>query len=292
MKKKYMMFLLVFIITLGYAAVSTKVELIGKTDIKYNEEDSRVEITNIKINNNDNINSISEDKQSFTFIGSGNEIIEYTVTNYSYQYDVKINLVCNPSEGIEIEQIGELKGQSRESRKIISTSATEVACTISIEKISRTEYADEMKKEDLYIIRNAKEQEKMSTYYQNHSTGKVTYNQDYINFLSGTSYVYSNYITSTPISLEDYNYVHFNGYISSNNCVAGHLFISTNKNSTCISQCSSYGGISNGIKKYAELYPNIKTYTIDITDLDEEYFIGFLASNRTIYIKDLWLSIE
>ncbi len=35
MKKKYMMFILVFIITLGYAAVSTKVELIGKTDIKY-----------------------------------------------------------------------------------------------------------------------------------------------------------------------------------------------------------------------------------------------------------------
>ncbi|MCI8794670.1 MAG: hypothetical protein HFI73_04765, partial [Bacilli bacterium] len=193
---------------------------------------------------------------------------------------------------IEIEQIGELKGQSKESKKIISTSATEVTCTIGIEKISRTEYAEEMKKEDLYIIRNAKEQEKMSTYYQNHSTGKVTYNKDYINFLSGTSYVYSNYITSTPISLENYNYVHFNGYISSNNYVAGHLFISTNKNSTCISQCSSYGGISNGIKKYAELYPNIKSYTIDITDLDEEYFIGFLASNRTIYIKDLWLSIE
>ena len=41
-----------------------------------------------------------------------------------------------------------------------------------------------------------------------------------------------------------------------------------------------------------KIYPNIKSYTIDITDLDEEYFIGFLASNRTIYIKDLWLSIE
>ena len=292
MKKKYMMFILVFIITLGYAAVSTKVELIGKTDIKYNEEDFRVEITNLKVNNILELEKISEDKQSFKYQGSGNEIIEYTVTNYSYQYDVKINLICNPSAGIEIEQIGELKGQSKENRTITSTSKSEVTCTVGIEKISRTDYADEMKKEDLYIIRNATEEEKMSTYYQNHSTGKVTYNKDYINFLSGTSYVYSNYITSTPISLENYNYIHFNGYISSNNYVAGHLFISTNKNSTCISQCSSYGGISNGIKKYAELYPNIKSYTIDITDLDEEYFIGFLASNRTIYIKDLWLSIE
>ncbi len=144
MKKKYMMFLLVFIITLGYAAVSTKVELIGKTDIKYNEEDFRVEITSIKINNNDNINSISEDKQGFTFSGTGNEIIEYTVTNHSYQYDVKINLICNPSEGIEIEQIGELKGQSRESKTITSTSKSEVTCTINIEKISRTEYAEDM----------------------------------------------------------------------------------------------------------------------------------------------------
>ncbi len=144
MKKKYMMFLLVFIITLGYAAVSTKVELIGKTDIKYNEEDFRVEITSIKINSNNNENLISEDKQGFTFSGTGNEIIEYTVTNHSYQYDVKINLVCNPSEGIEIEQIGELKGQSRESKTITSTSKFEVTCTINIEKISRTEYAEDM----------------------------------------------------------------------------------------------------------------------------------------------------
>ncbi len=144
MKKKYMMFILVFIITLGYAAVSTKVELIGKTDIKYNEEDFRVEITSLKVNNILELEKISEDKQSFKYQGSGNEIIEYTVTNYSYQYDVKINLICNPSAGIEIEQIGELKGQSKENRTITSTSKSEVTCTIGIEKISRTDYADEM----------------------------------------------------------------------------------------------------------------------------------------------------
>ena len=144
MKKKYMMFILVFIITLGYAAVSTKVELIGKTDIKYNEEDFRVEITNLKVNNILELEKISEDKQSFKYQGSGNEIIEYTVTNYSYQYDVKINLICNPSAGIEIEQIGELKGQSKENRTITSTSKSEVTCTIGIEKISRTDYAEEM----------------------------------------------------------------------------------------------------------------------------------------------------
>ncbi len=144
MKKKYMMFLLVFIITLGYAAVTTTLDIIGKTNIAYNEEDFRVEITNLKINDSDNINLISKDKQSFTFIGSGNDILNYTVTNYSYQYDVKINLICNPSEGIEIEQIGELKGQSKENRTITSTSKSEVTCTINIEKISRTEYAEDM----------------------------------------------------------------------------------------------------------------------------------------------------
>ena len=144
MKKNLMLFVLIILTVIGYATVNTVLDIKNNINISENNDDFRIEITNLKINNNDNKNLISKDKQSFTFIGSGNDILNYTVTNYSYQYDVKINLICNPSEEIEIEQIGELKGQSRESKTITSTSKFEVTCTINIEKISRTEYAEDM----------------------------------------------------------------------------------------------------------------------------------------------------
>ena len=66
MKKHFVIFLLVFFITLGYATVSTTLNIIGKANIAYNEEDFRIEIINLKINNNDSENLIAKDKQSFT----------------------------------------------------------------------------------------------------------------------------------------------------------------------------------------------------------------------------------
>ena len=145
MKRSYVMVLvLLSFMVVGYATISTTFEMLGQANLAYNEDDFRVEITNLKINDVDSLIQISEDKKSFTFSGTGNEKIEYTVTNFSYQYDTNISLTCIPDDNILVNQIGNLEAQNKETRELTNTSLNEVTCTINIEKISRTEYANEM----------------------------------------------------------------------------------------------------------------------------------------------------
>ena len=105
MKKNLMLFVLIILTVIGYATVNTVLDIKNNINISENNDDFRIEITNLKINNNDNKNLISKDKQSFTFIGSGNDTINYTVTNYSYQYDANVILVCTPNNNIIVDQI-------------------------------------------------------------------------------------------------------------------------------------------------------------------------------------------
>ena len=144
MKKHILLFLTLFFITIGFATVNTTLETKGKINLSENLEDFKIEITNLKINDVDQKILIANDKHSFTFLGTGNDTLNYEITNYSYQYDSTINLVCNPSEDTIIEQIGELEAQSSSTKLITTTNTNNIACRIDVEKISRTEYADEI----------------------------------------------------------------------------------------------------------------------------------------------------
>lgn len=144
MKKHIIVFLFILSVTIGFATLSTVLDIKGNVNLAENKEDFRIELTNLKINDTDQISLVSNDKQTFTFTGSGNDSISYTITNYSYQYDANIKLVCTPSDKISIEQIGELLAQSEITKSITSTSTNEITCTINVEKISRSEYAEDM----------------------------------------------------------------------------------------------------------------------------------------------------
>ncbi len=144
MKKHFVIFVIIFLATVGYAAANTVLDITGIINVAENIEDFKIEITNLKINNSDSKTLISKDKQSFTFTGSGNDTLEYTVTNHSYQYDANIVLTCSPSDNITVEQISNLPAQSKNSKVITSTSTSEITCTINVEKISRTDYAEDM----------------------------------------------------------------------------------------------------------------------------------------------------
>ncbi len=144
MKKNLMLFVLIILTVIGYATVNTVLDIKNNINISENNDDFRIEITNLKINNNDNKNLISKDKQSFTFIGSGNDTINYTVTNYSYQYDANVILVCTPNNNIIVDQINNIPAQDRLTKSISNTNTKEITCTINIEKVSRTEYAEDL----------------------------------------------------------------------------------------------------------------------------------------------------
>ncbi len=145
MKGRFFLVLtLIFCLLVGFAAANTVLDITGSLNVAENLEDFKIEITNLKINNSDKKDLISNDKQSFTFTGSGNDTLEYTVTNYSYQYDASIVLTCIPSDNITVEQINNLPAQSKNSKVITSTNTNEITCTINVEKISRTDYAEDM----------------------------------------------------------------------------------------------------------------------------------------------------
>ncbi len=144
MKKHIIIFFLIFFVTIGFATLSTVLDIKGNVNIAENLEDFKIEITNLKINNDAKVELISANKKAFTFTGTGNDTLEYTVTNYSYQYDTNINLVCTPADNVTIEQINNLSAQNRITKTINTINTSEITCTINVEKISRTDYAEDI----------------------------------------------------------------------------------------------------------------------------------------------------
>ena len=112
MKKNLMLFVLIIFITIGYATISTVLDINGNFKVAFNYEDFKVYISNVEINGQNKSESISADKITFNVSINEGDTITYEVTNDSYQYDVDISLRCNDEEGIKIEQIGRLNAQN------------------------------------------------------------------------------------------------------------------------------------------------------------------------------------
>ena len=143
MEKKYL-FLVLLLLTVGFASVNTVLDLKGNVSIGFKYDDFNIYISKIYIDGKKVPTAISEDKQSFTYIGTGSNNIEYTITNKSYQYDADVKIICSPNDEISINQIGVIEAQSRKKETIESNTSNEVTCKIEIEKISKTEIAKDM----------------------------------------------------------------------------------------------------------------------------------------------------
>ena len=143
MKKHFVIFVIIFLVTIGYATLTTTLDINGNITMSENIDDFKIEITNLVINNENKKILIDNNKKSFTFIGTGADVINYTVTNYSYQYDADIVLSCTHND-VDIEQIGYLPAQERLTKNVISARSDEVTCTINVEKISRIDYAESL----------------------------------------------------------------------------------------------------------------------------------------------------
>lgn len=142
-KKHFIVLILIFFMTIGFATLNTVLEVFGNVELSINEEDFKLELTNLTINEESHMEDISEDKQFFTLVGTGTDTIQYTVTNYSHQYDAEVGLICTPNANVTVEQIGSLEAQKEITKSITFTSSDKVACRLSIEKLSRTEYAED-----------------------------------------------------------------------------------------------------------------------------------------------------
>lgn len=107
--KKYIV-LLILLLTIGFASITTTLLISGKVGIGLKEKDFDVYFSNVYLNGVEHKEFISADGKNITFqtdklINVGEQaILEYEIMNSSTQYDATINLDFNP-ESIENEHI-------------------------------------------------------------------------------------------------------------------------------------------------------------------------------------------
>ncbi len=128
-------------LSLGYAAISTSIDLNGLLSLGYDAEDFNVIVSRIRLDGEDISTNINADGNQFTFIAaSSTKELEYRVRNESTQYDADVSLSCTPSTNMTINQVGHMEAGTIETRTIeLSTTDTGViTCTLNINKLDRT----------------------------------------------------------------------------------------------------------------------------------------------------------
>ena len=125
--KKGLIFVLIILMSVGFAAVTTTLIINGRTIVAENEEDYQVYFSGAVVDKEDYTNEIiSKDKKTITFetiLKSKDEIstLEYEVTNASTIYDASVKVTVKVDNTNEIEVTNtfdaEKKLSARETRK-------------------------------------------------------------------------------------------------------------------------------------------------------------------------------
>ena len=145
-----------------------------------------------------------------------------------------------------------------------------------------------------YLVKNGIKNDNftLNKIYGNDGNTKETAKSGYIEYSSLPASSLSNYITVNSLDITEYNLLKFDGTINGQNEATGNVFVSKQTNINYY-DCVTYhhGGreVCNTTGPTAYLVPETRLYTLDISNLEGNYYIGFTSSNRYIYIYNLWL---
>lgn len=96
---KLLIGIVVCFMIVGYASVTTVLDINGSVTIGFNFDDVNIYIANLYANNINRFNSISEDKNSIELeIEPGITNMDIYITNNATQYDEYANMVCNVND--------------------------------------------------------------------------------------------------------------------------------------------------------------------------------------------------
>ena len=161
-KLKLSMLVLVLLLAVGFAAVSTTLVINGTANFGTNEEEFDVYYSNALVNGEQDL-SVITDNQTITFTESlttlGDKyILDYDVTNGSKNYDAKLEMTCTESNdyltvtnNFDIETIleasktrsGKLTIELKKSYAGSEELSVEITCTINARAAERTEASTE-----------------------------------------------------------------------------------------------------------------------------------------------------
>ncbi len=119
MKSKRMILVLILLLTIGFASVSTSLVVNGVIGIAKKKSDFNVIFTSAIVNGNSGVTAtISEDKKTITFatdrlsmIGDKAKLI-YKVKNNSTQYDANVKVTCSGGNEEYLNMKSEFAGKS------------------------------------------------------------------------------------------------------------------------------------------------------------------------------------
>ncbi len=100
MKNKYVL-LIIFLLTIGFASLSTNIFLNGEFSLAFAEKDFRIIFTDARLDSINKKNYISDDKQLIKFnsseLKSDTTVLNFELANTSLQYDAEVQVFCTSS---------------------------------------------------------------------------------------------------------------------------------------------------------------------------------------------------
>lgn len=155
-KNKYFTLLIVILImSIGFAAVSSTLSFKGKGKISVNLEDLDCYIGNLFVNSINKFDSLSNDLSGFTFSITGkNNEIKYYIVNNSTEYDIKPTIICSDANEDgntflnEYDEVVAAQGIGEATITIERTNTSELnyTCQLTYELVERTSIAPKVKK--------------------------------------------------------------------------------------------------------------------------------------------------
>ncbi len=129
--------------TIGYAALSTSLDLSGLIKLGFDVEDFNVYLSRVVVNGTNESDKIEDNKKFSVNTKSGQNTLKYRVKNESTQYDANVSLTCTKKDGSTIEltedqQVGQILAHSIETREFTFDGEDIVSCTLNITKLERT----------------------------------------------------------------------------------------------------------------------------------------------------------
>ena len=150
MKKRNAIILLILIMSIGFAAISTTLVINGNSPVAENKEDFDIIFTNAILDFKDIYDTnVSEDKKSITFTSKelkslGDEsVLEYEVTNNSSNYDAEVVVNCGLKDGTKSEYTSITNVMDDDTKIVYAKNTGLGTVKIKLNKVSTEEITEE-----------------------------------------------------------------------------------------------------------------------------------------------------
>ena len=150
MKKKSMLIIVILLMTIGFAAISTTLIINGNANVSENNEDFSVIFTAASIDGKDvYATAVDDTKKIITFTTSElktlnqTSILTYEVTNNSSNYDANVTITCVPKTGTTSKYTSIKNKLDNDAIVVKAKSSVNGTLTVTLDKVATESVTEE-----------------------------------------------------------------------------------------------------------------------------------------------------